>query len=190
MFNRITGTCALCLLILPAISQLQKQPAKLTFASINQVGLLVGGRESSTIQTINGVRLNKWQAGIGTGIDFYGQRSVPLFLDIRHHFKQNGSKPFVYADAGVNFQWLNHIQDEMQGFPESKAGLFYEGGVGYYLPVKRQWDVLFSIGYSYKRIKDDIISNRFVPIRFIPVETREERTSVYRRWAVKFGFRI
>ncbi len=190
MFNRITGTCAVLFLLSPALSQSQKQPAKVSFASVNQVGLLVGGRESATIQTINGVRLNKWQAGIGTGIDFYGQRSVPLFLDIRHHFKASGNKPFVYADAGVNFQWLNHIQDEIQGFPDAKPGLFYEGGVGYYLPVKQQWDLLFSIGYSYKRIKDNVISNRFVPVRSIPRETREERTSEFRRWVIKFGFKL
>ncbi|MEJ7676243.1 MAG: hypothetical protein WKF59_26955 [Chitinophagaceae bacterium] len=57
---------------------------KLKFTSVNQVGVVSGSSgESWLIQTINGIKKDKWGTGIGVGVDFYVERGVPLFLDIR-----------------------------------------------------------------------------------------------------------
>ena len=53
------------------------------FQSQNFIGVLGGEKDASfQIQTINGVQYRTWFSGIGTGLDFYFQRSVPLFLSV------------------------------------------------------------------------------------------------------------
>ena len=57
------------------------------FTSINKAGLLTGSAgQAANIQTINGLTWSKWFAGVGTGIDYYGTRSIPLFVDLRRNF--------------------------------------------------------------------------------------------------------
>src|ERR1700730_10196903 len=91
------------------------QPAKekLRFHSIEQLGLINGkGATAALFQTVNGLEYRGFFAGVGTGIDYYRYRSVPLFMDIRKEFGQKKRKWFVYADAGHHFPWVD--QNESQ----------------------------------------------------------------------------
>ena len=131
------------LLAFSAIAQSQK----VGFASINQLGLLSASKgEAWTLQTINGIRKNTWFAGVGAGLDFYGERSVPLFLDVRKDFTLNRNTPFVYADDGVNFEWLNTTEKALKQFPKTSPGAFYDLGFGWKLSGKNKRGVLFSAG--------------------------------------------
>jgi hypothetical protein len=90
------------------VSQAQTETAakRYSFRSINQVGLLEGEQGSAfQLQTINGLQYSKWFAGIGTGLDYYSLRTIPLFGDLRWHMWDNGKTPFIYAGAGTNFVW-------------------------------------------------------------------------------------
>jgi hypothetical protein len=132
---------------LPAMAQQETNSNKVVFQSINQLGLMVGetGNEFQ-IQTINGIKMKTFFAGIGVGIDEYQMRSVPLFLDLRKEWKLTGKTPFVYADAGMHFIWDNS-KSEMVSYDQ--PGLFYDLGIGYRIPVQSN-AFLLSAGYSFK----------------------------------------
>lgn len=60
---------------------------KYGFRSQNFVGVLEGNEKTALqFQTINGCGCGNWFVGIGTGIDAYLYRSVPLFLSINRDF--------------------------------------------------------------------------------------------------------
>src|SRR5438045_2506679 len=100
---------------------------KVKFSSINQLGLLNGSKgESWTVQTINGFKKDKWFGGVGAGLDLYNERTIPVFFDVRRDITSKKNAPFVYADGGVNFLWLNFVEKEAKQFPSSSPGLFYD----------------------------------------------------------------
>ena len=178
-------TCA----CLPGLAQKNSPSRKFKFSSVNQFGLLLGEKgESVSLQTINGVRKSSWSAGIGTGIDLYSQRSVPLFIDVRKEFTQASNKPFVYLDGGVNFQWMNYIQKEQRRSADTKPGAYYEAGLGYNIFMRHQSAFVLSAGYTYKRIREEYMNYRLM--RGVYGESPEQMISQYRRLVIRIGIRL
>ena len=136
---------------------------KLAFKSINSIGLLTGGRgEASSLQTVGGLHIKKWFAGIGIGLDYYETRTIPLFIDLRRNLLQKQKTPFLYVDAGTNFIWKKSIDTYYQP-TRSRPQLFYDAGIGYKIPVKNKTAFIFSAGYSVKKIKQTINSYYWLP---------------------------
>lgn len=178
----------LTLLVLQAAGQNQT----IKFSSINQVGLLSGYRgEAFMLQTINGIKKEKWFAGAGTGLDFYKERTIPLFIDIRRDFGNKKNTPFAYADAGINFLWLNFIQREQKQFPTSSPGLFYDIGVGWKLSGRNNRGLLFSAGYSFKQVKENIKYTWWpAPTPQLESENYQRYNYLYRRIIIKLGLQL
>jgi hypothetical protein len=123
------------------------------FQTIVQGGLLVGNNaEAATIQTINGFALNKWYAGVGVGLDFYMQRGVPLFADLRYHFSNKRKSFFIYTDAGVHVPWIKN--KDGRNIISQSAGLYTDAGIGFRLATKKGDAFLFSTGYTHKHVKE------------------------------------
>ena len=129
---------------------------KFVFHSQNLVGLLEGQAGSAfQLQTINGVQHKGWFAGIGTGLDYYRYRSIPLFVNISK-FLFTGQKFFVSGNGGVNFSWLKS--------PSSGWGIisvtypakwFFEPGIGYKIGKSKNGNgMIINAGYSYKHIRE------------------------------------
>ncbi|MCW3107127.1 MAG: hypothetical protein JWQ09_1633, partial [Segetibacter sp.] len=158
---------------------------------INQVGLLTGSRgEAVTVQTINGIKKDKSFAGAGVGFDFYGDRTIPLFLDYRRAFSSAKNTPFAYADAGVNFLWLNFIQKEQRQFPSSSPGLYYDLGVGWKLSGKNNRAFIVSAGYTLKQVKYKVLSYSIAPTLQMQSENYDRYNFLYRRLVIKIGFQL
>ncbi|MEO7309866.1 MAG: hypothetical protein ABIX01_05690 [Chitinophagaceae bacterium] len=162
---------------------------KVQFSSINLIGILAGGSgQGAAVQTTNGICYKHWNAGIGTGIDWYGVRSIPLVADIRRSFTNKKCKPFVYGNAGVNFPWENGYGYNV-GFSSVettyKNGFCGEMGLGYKVSLKNHAAIVVSAGFSYKEIKGEQISSSGIP-------GFEKTTSLYdyyyRRIAIRMGF--
>ena len=145
MKNLIAGLALLA--VLPAMAQNETKNKKIVFQSVNQLGLMIGesGNEFQ-IQSVNGIKMKTFFAGIGVGLDEYSIRSVPLFLDLRKELKKSGKTPFVYADAGMHFIWDNSNYDWVS---YEQPGMFYDLGIGYRIPVQSN-AILVSAGYSFK----------------------------------------
>lgn len=118
------------------------------FANIIQVGTLSG--ESSTefqAQTINGISYKTISTGVGVGLDYYNEPTIPLFIDLRKMFCKK-SCPFVFADIGYSIAIKNSL-DEFE--MDRKGGMYYAIGAGYQLPIDKKLSAVFDLGYSYKR---------------------------------------
>ncbi len=128
------------------------------YSSILNTGLTIGTEHPGiTMQTIHGVRHKSWFAGIGTGYDNFGYKSIPVFADVRKTFGSSAKwKPFVYADAGLNIALNDHVYPSK--LPYSDGQPLYdlyntflgEAGLGISTSLGGSKRLSFSAGYSYK----------------------------------------
>ena len=128
-----------------------------SFNSIASIGMLEG--EAGTtfqLQAIQGVRMGKWFAGVGVGLDYYHIRSIPLFLDIRREFFNKKNAPFIYADGGIHFPWARDIDKPSYEKAEFANGFYYDVGLGFRIGNRKR-GFLISGGYSYKFLKESRI---------------------------------
>jgi len=132
---------------------------KWQFHSQNYVGLLEG-EDGSAFQfhTVNGMQRGTWFAALGTGLDWYMYRSVPLFLSINKDWKPSNRTFYFSLDAGTNFAWTKNEKDGWQDYISNEfSPAFYGGiGIGYKAGFRNKKDaVLINLGYSYKRLKEE-----------------------------------
>ncbi len=164
---------------------------KIKFSSVNQVGVITGSsRESWLIQTINGIKRDKWSSGIGVGVDFYVERGVPLFLDIRRDFLNKSNTPFIYADGGTYFQWLNFVEKERRMAIKRYPGLYYDIGGGWKLTGKHNRSFIVSVGYTIKQAKEKSTTNLWMPITVNTPQEPDYYKFKYQRIVLKVGFQL
>jgi hypothetical protein len=149
----------ICIILCTAagLSAQQKTlPDRWQFHSVNNVGLLEGQTGSSfQLQTINGAQYRSWFAGIGLGLDFYRYRTIPLFLDIRRQFGRSTNKLIVYAEMGINFCWLtDNEKTTYLANDKFNKGLYADFGLGYKISLGKTNNLLLTIGYSLKKLKE------------------------------------
>jgi hypothetical protein len=151
------GVFSLCL----SAQALNQPAAKLNkcscgFQSILQGGLVEGNAGPSwSIQAVNGVYYKSWFGGVGVGIDYYMMRTVPLFIDIRKDLFKRAKTPFLYADAGIHFDWLKSKEKPFWGSSDYNRGLYYDVGGGYKITLKAANALFVSAGYSLKRLSEE-----------------------------------
>lgn len=187
----------LLLLCTPVLLIAQEQAKKkndcgCSFSSINQAGLLEGSAKSSfNLQTINGLQYKTWFAGIGVGLDKYRFRSVPVFFDLRKDLVKKWNTPFLYGDIGVNFPWVQDAENRWWERSEFDRGLYYDAGVGYKLNLGKGRGLLFSGGFSMKRIRETRYIIGSCPIVGPCAEQEGERFSfTLKRFAFKAGLQL
>jgi hypothetical protein len=177
----------LIFLSLPSISQ----DRRIKFNSINQVGLISGSAgEAFMLQSVNGLKKDKWFTGAGIGLDFYNERTIPLFFDIRRDLVSKKNTPFAYIDAGVNFLWLNSIEKEQKQFSSSSPGLFYDLGIGLRLSGQNNRGFILSAGYSFKQVKENIKSSWLAPTPELGSDNYLRYNYLYRRIVIKMGIQL
>ena len=133
---------------------------KFTFKSLNYLGLLEGETGSSfQLQTINGVQRAGWFAGIGTGLDYYRYRSIPLFFSLNKRIGNQNRAFFISMDEGLNFAWYKRERTWSDDFTSSKfsPSLYWAPGIGYSIGLRNNKDaILIGVGYSYKHLKEKV----------------------------------
>jgi hypothetical protein len=143
------------------------------------------------LQIINGIRFNKWFTGIGSGIDYYYHRSIPVFLMAERGFKIGSSRNIYFSSgAGINFPWDKNYYNDWNWWSESKSspGFYWNTGFGYKIPVGKNSDaVLLHIGFSIKFFKEKIINNFPCFNPPCPVTTETYRYNL-RAFSFKLGY--
>jgi hypothetical protein len=105
----IIALCVSVLFLLPG-SQAQKAEWKVT--GIADAGIVWGSYEPSGDMRLRaGMQQGAWSLTVGSGLDYYRFRSVPVFAGGQYFFGNSRSKPFVYAHGGVNLPALQ--EDEI-----------------------------------------------------------------------------
>ena len=123
--------------------------SRIQFRSMIQVGLINGeGGSAFQVQAIHGAAFGTWFAGIGTGLDFYRYRSIPLFADLRKYFGKANSF-FIYADAGPDFVWQRDREKRVYtGSDKFTTGFYGDAGIGKRFLLHGNSGILLSISYS------------------------------------------
>jgi hypothetical protein len=173
----------------------QEKPSEkpLMFHSINQVGLLDGSTGTYfQMQSVNGFQYKKWFAGIGAGLDYYRYRSFPLFADVRRQFGNPNKSFFIYADAGVHFIWVRTQDKKAYYFNADDQfinGFYCDAGLGYQLKLKTGSALLFSAGFSYKKVTEKL-TNLQNFTNLIPAPNTDWYDYYLNRLTLKIGFQL
>jgi hypothetical protein len=134
----------------------QKNKCLCGFQSLVQGGLIEGEIGPSwNLQTINGAYYKGWFTGVGLGLDYYMMRTIPLFLDIRKDLFNKRRTPFLYADAGMHFEWLKTKEKPGWGSSDYDMKFYYDLGLGYKLEIGNNDAILVSVGYSVKKLREE-----------------------------------
>ena len=130
------------------------------FRSDNYAGFAAGEMGSyGLFQTINGLYRGPWFLGLGTGLDYYRFRSVPVFLSVTRDLpvfhKRNGF--FLDLNGGVNFAWYH--PDAMEFGVVSgtwSPGIWGNAGLGYRWKFSERTDkgLLFKASYGIKELSE------------------------------------
>lgn len=133
---------------------------KYSFSSQNYVGLITGEASTSLqLQTINGVKWNNWFSGIGTGIDWYYLRSIPVFASASRSFLQKGKRSLLASvDAGANFPWKGRYYNDFPPYDlKQYPGFYWSGSIGYKFGIgKADNAIIFQAGYSFKELEERV----------------------------------
>lgn len=134
---------------------------KIIFSSQNYAALLEGEHGSQfQLETINGIKYRTWFTGLGTGIDWYYRRSIPLFLSFGKDLLKRGNRNFfITANGGIDFPWGKNDYQNEWGYQVQKVlpGVYWEGGLGYKIGIGKCNDaLLMQLGYSYKYVGEKI----------------------------------
>jgi len=129
------------------------------FHSQNYIGALGGERDAAfQFQSINGFQKQTWFGGIGTGLDYYYNRTVPLFLSFSKYLNTRASTPYVSLDGGTNFTWDNSTGNSINGYRDDghfTPSLYYGVHIGYKSGLKsNKGSVIIAAGFSAKRMKE------------------------------------
>ena len=130
--------------------------SKKIFSSQISAGITEGEQGTSFhIETLNGIRYKTWFGGIGTGLDYYYFRSVPIYLSAIKYLSPRNHSFYVQGDGGLNFAWgdetfraWNEIDSKF------KPGPYWNGSIGFVTGLDRKNSFSFGLGYSYKFLKE------------------------------------
>jgi hypothetical protein len=84
---------------------------------------------------------------VGTGIDYYQFRSIPLVLDIRKKILAKENTPFAYAAAGRHITWQTKRLKQPNRF-DLEGTWYYDVGAGYQLPLNDKLKMIFTLRYQ------------------------------------------
>ncbi|HVS98683.1 MAG TPA: hypothetical protein VHE54_19455 [Puia sp.] len=130
------------------------------YRSDNTVGVVAGELGNfGQVQTVNGVYKGPWFFGLGTGLDYYRFRTVPLYLSVTRDLFGASEKSGFFVDlgGGITLPWFS-------GYPlpdgivsrSFSAGFWGNGGLGYRhaLSDHSKTAFLFTISYGIKRVTE------------------------------------
>jgi len=147
----------LCLVV--SVSYGQKKGLPLEGAI--HIGLLEGQAGGSLqLGFMGGIKAKTWTALLGTGLDYYGVRSVPIYLQVQKKVFDKIQTPFAFVNGGYHFPWMQRYKDDWWGERNASGGLYYTAGIGYQLPVMKTAALFFTAGYSFKQYEEEVSQGR------------------------------
>jgi hypothetical protein len=118
--------------VISGITAQEIKKEKKIFSSQISSGIVEGEQNTNFhVEILNGIRYKTWFGGIGTGLDYYYYRSIPVYLSGIKYLSPRNHSFFIQGDVGTNFAW----QDEMfnswnEVSHEFKPGLYWNGNFG------------------------------------------------------------
>ena len=164
------------------------QKLKPRFISINQVGVASGATgDGLQMQTVNGINYKTLSAGLGVGLDYYCERTIPIFIDVRKNIFSKENTPFIYADFGTNVPWVKENKEQTWYTSDYDKGKYYDVGLGYKLLLNKKISVNMSVGYSQKQLQETRTTHF---INDFPPYTRSSNPETYDYALRRFSFKV
>ena len=155
------------------------------FRSDNTVGVVAGELGNfAQVQTVNGVYKGPWSFGLGTGLDYYRFRTLPLYLSVMRNLSgtAKGSGFFIRLNGGILVPWFSGYPIPYGVVTRSfTPGFWGNGGLGYRqeLSDKSKTAFLFTISYGVKELTERQTSQT-VCFACVPQEPQTTQTIEYR----------
>lgn len=150
------------------------EPAKPPFSESGyrfrpSFGVAAGENSSASLHIVNAYQFNeRWDAGIGVGIENLWDVYIPIFLEGRYYITTTLNQPFLQAMAGYEMP-LNNWEFDKGGFTTG-AGLGFQHTFG------NQFSFSTQLGYRFAYLKrrdwwwdDAIIVNQInrIELKFV-----------------------
>ena len=183
-------TVTLTLLLMSFLFSFAQQQSK--FHSQNYIGDVVGDLDAAfQLNTINGIQRGLYFGGVGTGVDFYYMRTVPLFLSLTRYLDLKKSSPYLSLDGGTNFVWDNTTANKYNSYYQDghfTPSLYYGAHAGYKIGINKQsGSVLVSLGYSAKKVKETVDTTS--PCLFPPCPATAQKINYrFNRFSFRLGW--
>jgi hypothetical protein len=128
------------------------------FRSLDYIGGLRGeDGDFFQFQTINGLYKKSWFLGVGTGLDYYRYRSIPLFASVVKDLMPGKNGLFLTLEGGTDLP--AYTRPLYGNFIKSRfrSGPYWGAELGYKIKLSPHSGraVLLSAGYSYKELRED-----------------------------------
>jgi len=99
---------------------------------------------------------NYFFTGIGAGLDFwfYDKKVstfIPLFANATVKLMNRKTSPFVFANIGYAFKWQVEKKIDENVFYGTKAGLYFQTGLGLNLKFSEKLSLLFAAYYKMQQ---------------------------------------
>ena len=99
---------------------------------------------------------NYFFTGVGAGLDFWfcdkkTSPFIPIYANITAKFIDKKTAPFVFANVGYAFKWQVEKKMEENIFYGTKAGIYFQSGVGLNLKFSEKISLLLSAYYKLQQ---------------------------------------
>lgn len=151
-------------------SQKSFEPLKYYFNA--ELGDLIGHEDNSQEDILSvlisaNYNLNKHVSiGAGTGVEFFKESCLPLYINLKYDLRNWYSTPFVFLRAGYSFplEETNYVRQQYhpdyiwrRSSPsydklDTKGGLFFNSGLGYKHMYSPNFGMSLSFGYRFQRL--------------------------------------
>lgn len=181
------------IIIVPLLATAQKAANKPHFYNVTQFGWLLGSNQHTySLQTINGVAVNKYYAGIGIAYDKYGYKSIPVFADLRYSLLAGKTNTLqVYGNAGfnnpLNSDELPRKYSNGEDYNTMKKSFYGEAGISYLVNIGDDLYLTVGAGYNYKTFK--YVEKFYTGNTNIP-NIATNYTYRYNKYVLRLGFAI
>jgi len=191
MKKTITGL----LILIPALCFAQ-QKTVIGYTNITEAGVLHGKSQTAfNVQTINGITFNQTSIGLGVGLDNYGYKSIPVFIDVRQKLGRGACKLLVYVDAGLNVPVRNNDLlpakwDDGNEAYRLHTNFYGEAGIGINNKINRKLSLHLTAGFSYKHFSYTEHSQIWYSMPYLFSSRNATYGYYYRRLSVRLGLQF
>jgi len=151
------------------------------FVHSSTLGFLLGQRTydndlSFQYNMVNGYRINKWEMGLGTGVEILSYNlTTPIFLNINYEFKSGRTTPFISGQLGRSIN-LGFDEEESNSSNNSiyKSGFITGLSLGIRHRFTSELGLQISAGYRYYDLKGSYTQRDWIGDTWVdyPVDTR------------------
>jgi len=143
--------------------------------NFNGTETLANGNISFEIQQIIAYQFNNYFfTGVGAGVDFWfiekkTSTFIPIYANATVKFMDKKVSPCLFANIGYAFKWQSEKKLEENVFYGTKAGIFFQSGVGLNLKFSEKLSLLFS---AYYKMQQSAVKYRESPL--VLTETKNQ----------------